>query len=235
MPDHQPYIAIIPARGGSKRLPGKNLLPLAGKPLIAWTIEAAIGSGVFERVVVSTDDPGIAAVAAQYGAEVPFLRPAGLATDTTPTIDVLMHAIRELSGDGPIPWTHLACLQPTSPLRTAENIREAARLLEAKNADAVISVCQTEHSPLWANTIPKNLSLAGFIPEQVQKTPSQQLPVYYRLNGAIYFCRIERILIEQTLFLPDSAYAFVMGREDSIDVDDQVDFELAAIYSGKRK
>jgi len=235
MSDYQPYIAIIPARGGSKRLPGKNLLALAGKPLIAWTIEAAIGSGIFDRVVVSTDDQQIAKVATQYGAEVPFLRPAGLATDTTPTIDVLIHAIQELSVNDRIRWSHLACLQPTSPLRTADNIRQAAELLEAKSADAVISVCQTEHSPLWANTLPENLSLTGFIPEQVQKTPSQQLPVYYRLNGAIYFCQIERMLNEQTLFLPTSAFAYVMSREDSIDVDDPIDFELAGIYSGKKQ
>ena len=234
MSDYQPYIAIIPARGGSKRLPGKNLLPLAGKPLIAWTIESAIRSEVFDRVVVSTDDPLIAAVAVQYGAEVPFIRPANLATDSTPTIEVLTHAVKELTGGSQVSWTHMACLQPTSPLRTAENIRQAARLLEAKNADAVISVCQTEHSPLWANTLPENLSLTGFITEQAQKTPSQQLPVFYRLNGAIYFCRIDRMLSEQTLFLPTSAYAFIMSREDSIDVDDQVDFELAAIYSKKR-
>jgi len=235
MNNQKPYIAIIPARGGSKRLPGKNLLMLAGKPLIGWTIEAAIASGVFDRVVVSTDSWEIAVTAAQFGAEVPFMRPEELALDTTPSIDVLIHAAHELIAGKEPQWSHLACLQPTSPLRTAENIREAAQLLELKQADAVVSVCRTEHSPLWSNTLPENLSLEGFIPESIQKTPSQQLPAYYRLNGALYFCRIPRMIEEKTLFLKTGAFAYVMNRKDSIDIDDQVDFDLAGIYLGQRE
>lgn len=228
------YIAVIPARGGSKRLPGKNLMMIAGKPLIAWTIEAALESGVFRRVVVSTDNWEIAVVAAQFGAEVPFMRPEELAQDSTPTIDVLIHAVKELSADTDPGITHLACLQPTSPLRTSENITEAVRLLEEKQADAVISVCKSEHSPLWSNTLPENLSLEGFIPEKIQRTPSQMLPSYYRLNGALYFCRISRMLEERTLFLKTGTYACVMNRKDSIDIDDQVDFDLAGIYLAQR-
>ena len=234
MKTESPYIAIIPARGGSKRLPGKNLMLIAGKPLIGWTIEAAIASGIFSRVVVSTDSWEIAVTAAQFGAEVPFMRPEELALDSTPSIDVLIHAVQELTRNGNPGWTHLACLQPTSPLRTPENIREAALLLEEKQADAVISVCRTEHSPLWSNTLPDSLSLDGFIPDAVQKTPSQLLPPYYRLNGAIYLCSIPRIIEERTLFLKSGAYAYVMNRKDSIDIDDQVDFDLAAIYLNQR-
>jgi len=234
MNNTSPYIAIIPARGGSKRLPGKNLLTLAGKPLIGWTIEAAIGSGVFSRVVVSTDSWEIAVTAAQFGAEVPFMRPEELATDDTPSIDVLIHAARELAGGRDLSCTHLACLQPTSPLRTAEDIRKAVSLLEEKNADAIVSVCKAEHSPLWTNTLPANLSLDGFIPEKIQKIPSQQLPSYYRLNGALYFCRINRMIEERTLFLKSGAYAYVMDRKNSIDIDDQDDFELAGIYLNQR-
>ncbi|MFA6126532.1 MAG: acylneuraminate cytidylyltransferase family protein [Bacteroidales bacterium] len=234
MNKQSPYIAIIPARGGSKRLPGKNLMLIAGKPLIGWTIEAAIESGVFSRVVVSTDSWEIAVVAAQFGAEVPFMRPDELALDNTPSIEVLIHAVKELLSGQETQLTHLACLQPTSPLRTGENIREAVRLLETKHADAVISVCKTEHSPLWSNTLPESLSLDGFIPEKIQTTPSQQLPAYYRLNGALYFCRINRMMEEKTLFLKSKAFAYVMNRKDSIDIDDQVDFDLAAIYLGQR-
>jgi CMP-N,N'-diacetyllegionaminic acid synthase len=234
MNNKSPYIAIIPARGGSKRLPGKNLLLIGGKPLIGWTIEAAIESGVFDRVVVSTDSWEIAVMAAQFGAEVPFMRPEELALDSTPTIDVLIHAARELTGAQEIRWTHLACLQPTSPLRTAQNIREAVQLLTEKNADAIVSVCRSTHSPLWSNTLPESLSLDGFIPESVQKTPSQQLPAYYRLNGALYFCDIRRMLEEQTLFLKTGAYAYVMNRKDSIDIDDKVDFDLAGLYLAAR-
>lgn len=234
MNNQSPYIAVIPARGGSKRLPGKNLMMIADKPLIGWTIEAAISSGVFGRVVVSTDSWEIAVTAAQFGAEVPFMRPDELAKDDTPSIDVLIHAAGELTAGAENRWTHLACLQPTSPLRTAENIREAVQLLEEKNADAVISVCRSEHSPLWSNTLPESLSLDGFIAENIQKTPSQQLPAYYRLNGALYLCRISKMIEERTLFLKSGAYAYVMNRKDSIDIDDQVDFDLAAIYLNQR-
>jgi len=230
------YIAIIPARGGSKRLPGKNLMPISGKPLIGWTIEAAIQSGVFNRVIVSTDHWEIAVEAAKFGAEVPFMRPEELAQDHTPSIDVLVHALQEaLAGREESPWTHLACLQPTSPLRTAANIKEAAHLLEEKQADAVISVCRTEHSPLWSNTLPETLSLDHFIPDKIQKTPSQELPSFYRLNGAIYFCRIGRMMEEKTLFLKSNAYAYIMNRKDSIDIDDQVDFDLAGLYLAQRE
>lgn len=234
MNDRSHFIAIIPARAGSKRLPGKNLLDLAGKPLIAWTIQAAIDSGVFSRVVVSTDSPDIAEAALKSGAEVPFMRPVSLAEDLTTTADVLIHAVGELTGQPGGRWSHLACLQPTSPLRSAENIREAVRLLEEKQADAVISVCKTEHSPLWSNTLPEDLSLDGFIPESVQKIPSQDLPVYYRLNGAIYICDIKRFLEEKTLFLRPGAFAYVMNREDSIDIDDRLDFDLAGLYLRRR-
>ena len=234
MNKQSPYIAIIPARVGSKRLPGKNLMMLAGKPLIAWTIEAAIESGVFDRVVVSTDNWEMAVLAAQFGAEVPFMRPEELALDNTPSIEVLIHAVNELLAGKETHWTHLACLQPTSPLRTAENIREAVKLLEEKQADAIVSVCKSEHSPLWSNTLPTSLSLDAFIPESIQKTPSQQLPAYYRLNGALYFCRISRMIEERTLFLKTGAYAYRMSRKDSIDIDDQVDFDLAGIYLGQR-
>jgi CMP-N-acetylneuraminic acid synthetase len=235
MNNQSPYIAIIPARGGSKRLPGKNMMMIAGKPLIGWTIEAALESGVFGRVVVSTDSREIAVMAAQFGAGVPFMRPEELARDDTPAVEVLIHAVNELMAGKKTRWTHLACLQPTSPLRTAENIRAAVKLLEEKQADAVISVCKSEHSPLWSNTLPASLSLDGFIPESIQKTPSQQLPAYYRLNGALYFCRIPRMIAERTLFLKTGAYAYIMSRKDSIDIDDLVDFDLAGIYLGQRK
>jgi CMP-N,N'-diacetyllegionaminic acid synthase len=234
MNNTSPYIAIIPARGGSKRLPGKNLMMIAGKPLIGWTIEAAIESGIFNRVIVSTDSWEIAVMAAQFGAEVPFMRPDELSQDDTPSIDVLVHAANELIIRNNTSLSHLACLQPTSPLRTALNIRDAVMLLEEKKADAVISVCKSEHSPLWSNILPESLSLDGFIPENVQKTPSQQLPAYYRLNGALYFCSIPRMIEERTLFLKTNAFAYVMSRKDSIDIDDQVDFDLAAIYLSQR-
>lgn len=228
------YIAIIPARSGSKRLPGKNLLEIAGKPLIAWTIEAAIDSAMFERIIVSTDSREIADAAIEAGAEAPFLRPAELSTDNTSTADVINHLlIQQELGNNNL-YSHFVLLQPTSPLRSASNIDEAVELLEKKGADAVISVCRTEHSPLWSNTLPADMSMSNFINSEIQKTPSQDLPEYYRLNGALYICSIKRFIEEGSLFLKDNIYAYPMSRKDSIDIDDDVDFELAEIYLKRR-
>lgn len=235
MIDKKKHIAVIPARAGSKRLPGKNLLSISGKPLIAWTIEAALESKMFDRVLVSTDSAEIAQTASGYGAEVPFLRPQELAGDQTTTIDVLIHLLQNLCPGARLPYSHLTLLQPTSPLRNAGNIREAMQFLADSQADAVISVCKTEHSPLWSNTLPSDKSLSGFIPEKIQKTPSQQLPLYYRLNGALYICSIPRLLEEKTLFLPNKCYGYVMSRKNSIDIDDEIDFDLAQIYLNRSK
>jgi len=230
MSDKNSYIAIIPARGGSKRLPGKNLMSIAGKPLISWTIDAAIKSGVFKRVIVSTDSEEIAEIARADGAEVPFLRPSDLSGDHTSTVEVLNHALVELTKGSDNSYTHLACLQPTSPLRKPEDIIKAAEFMEEKNADAIISVCKNEHSPLWSNVLPEDKNMEGFLDGRIQKTPSQELPEYYRLNGALYICDIPRFIQEQTLFLSTNIYAYIMSRKSSIDIDDEVDFDLAQIY-----
>lgn len=235
MTSKKKHIAVIPARGGSKRLPGKNLLPIAGKPLIAWTIQAAQECGIFDRIIVSTDSEEIATIAKSFGAEVPFLRPTELAGDQTTTIDVLIHLLGKLTSQNSLPFTHLTLLQPTSPLRTAEDISDAIAFLEKKNADAVISVCKTEHSPLWSNIMPDDLSLEKFIPENIQKTPSQNLPKHYRLNGALYICETKRLLAEKSLYLSSNCYAYIMSRKNSIDIDDQIDFDLADIYLKRSK
>lgn len=229
------YIAVIPARGGSKRLPGKNLLQIAGKPLIVWTIEAAIESNIFDRVLVTTDSEEIAEVSRRAGAEVPFLRPPDLAADNATTIDVLTHIIDTLKLSDELPYSHLTLLQPTSPLRDSVSIKNSIKFLEENKADAVISICKTEHSPLWSNILPSNNSLENFIAEKIQKTPSQDLPSHYRLNGAIYICNIKRMMKEKTLFLPNNCFGFVMSRKNSIDIDDQVDFDLAEIYLKRSK
>ena len=228
------YIAIIPARGGSKRLPGKNLMEIAGKPLITWTVEAAIGSGMFERIIVSTDSQDIAGTATEAGAEVPFLRPAEISADDTSSADVVRHLLISQEMNKNDRYSHFVLLQPTSPLRKTENITEAIELLEKKNADAVISVCRTEHSPLWSNTLPEDMNMQNFLKPEIQKTPSQSRPQYFRLNGALYICSIKKFLEEGSLFLKDNIYAYLMSRRDSIDIDDDVDFDLAEIYLRKR-
>jgi N-acylneuraminate cytidylyltransferase len=223
-------LAVIPARAGSKRLPGKNLKDLGGKPLIVWTIEAALASPGVAEVWVSTDSGEIASVAHAAGARVPFLRPPELATDSASSLDVVLHALdRAREGRG-ADFPEVVLLQPTSPLRNAGDVTAALALLRGKSADAVVSVCPADHSPLWMNVLPPDGSLQGFLRPEVKNLRSQDLPAYYRLNGAIYALRTEALRRERT-FIPDrGAYAYIMPRERSVDIDDAMDLALAGIY-----
>ncbi|HGF7228112.1 TPA: acylneuraminate cytidylyltransferase family protein, partial [Vibrio cholerae] len=168
-------LALIPARGGSKRLPRKNILPLAGKPLIAWSIEAAQNSQYIDEIFVSTDNEEIAKIASQFGVNIPELRPESLASDTAKTESVLFYTLDNFAKDTDI----VVLLQPTSPLRTAEHIDEALRLFFQKEAFSVVSVTECEHSPLWANVLSSDHSMENFI-EKGAKQRSQDLGVYYR-------------------------------------------------------
>jgi len=215
------FLAVIPARGGSKRLPRKNVLDLGGKPLIAWTIEAAKQSKYIDHFIVSTDDEEIKTVSEQYNAEV-LIRPGELATDTASSVDVVLHAINAQHKQ----YDYVILLQPTSPLRTAQHIDEAIELLFEKNANAIISVCETDHSPLWSNTLPDDGSLDNFIREEVKGKRSQDLPTYYRLNGALYLCLISELVEHKTLMPKIQSYSFIMDVGSSIDIDTQEDFEL---------
>jgi CMP-N-acetylneuraminic acid synthetase len=228
------YAAIITARGGSKRLPKKNILELAGKPLIAWTIEAAKNCSKIEDVIVTTDSEEIVKVAIEFGARVPFKRPEELSNDTATSFDVVKHCLDYLNEIEDKQVEYLVLLQPTSPLRSTEDIEKAIELLELKNASAVVSVCSTEHSPLWSNTLDETLSLDSFLRDEVKNTRSQDLPAYYRLNGAIYVCKVEDFLKEKTFFLSKNNFAYVMSTESSVDIDTQLDF-LVADFLLKKK
>jgi len=219
-------VAIIPARGGSKRLPQKNILPLNGKPLIAWTIEAAITSQIFDHVFVSTDCPQIRDIAKRYGAEIPFLRPKELASDEATTEAVVQNMLQFLKTNGKN-VDMVAILQPTSPLRDANHIKNAVQLYIQKQAKAVVSVCQLEHPYQYCNTLTADLSLENFIkPDNLKRT--QDLPIYYRLNGAIYLLNSD-IFDDFKGLYRQGAFAYVMPKNVSIDIDDQFDFELAGI------
>ncbi|CED70242.1 N-acylneuraminate cytidylyltransferase [Aliivibrio wodanis] len=219
-------LAIIPARGGSKRLPGKNIKVLNGKPLIQWSIESALGVDNICKVMVSTDCQEIADIALESGAEVPFLRPEALATDTSSSSDVIKHALDYYRDQGEI-FDFILLLQPTSPIRNAKHNVEAIELLKFKQADAIVSVCESEHSPLWANTLPDDLSMDLFIRDEIKNTRSQDLPSFYRLNGAIYLAHVERFYKEGSLFLSSNIYAYKMDNESSVDIDHELDFLLA--------
>lgn len=225
-------LAVIPARGGSKRLPGKNIKHLGGKPLIQWTIDAAIESGVFDRVCVSTDSDEIAGVAQQCGADVPFLRPEELASDTSTTASALAHFIEMLERTESCSISHVCLLQPTSPLRTADDIRNADRLLTVGNLDAVVSVCELEHPIQWCNRLGPKGSLKGFIsPAANQRSQDQE--TYYRLNGAIYFCRTPVAMKLDTLYGDNvESRAYVMDQMQSVDIDTALDFAIAEAVLG---
>lgn len=228
MPDKGIY-AIIPARGGSKRLPRKNLLPLAGKPLIAWTIEAALRSKGADRVIVSTEDAEIARVAESYGAEVPFMRPVELATDTTTTMDVIVDLLGKLPA-----CKSMMLLQPTSPLRTATHISQALDLFREKQAKGVIGVCEVDHPVEWTNTLPDDGCMDGFLDQKLKNLRSQDLPTRYRVNGAIYIMDTETFLMEKTFYPARGGFAYRMERESSIDIDGNLDFMLAELLMQAR-
>lgn len=225
MSNQKTILAIIPARGGSKRLPGKNILPLAGKPMINWSIDAAKNVPSITRVVVSTDCKIIANTAKVAGGEVPFLRPASLSSDTSSSVDVVRHTLQYFKGIGEC-FDYLLLLQPTSPLRSATDIQGAIDLLNVKNADSVISVCECEHSPLWSNTLDDSLSLENFMPKNVKNMRSQDLPKYYRLNGAIYLTKVEQFLQER-VFMSGNSVAYEMDSHNSVDIDTKLDFIIA--------
>lgn len=222
---------FIPARGGSKGLPGKNILQLGNKPMIAHSIIAAQNCSYKGTILVSTDDNQIADVAKQYYAEVPFMRPAELANDTAATIDVIFHALEFYKAKGKI-FDVIVLLQPTSPLRITEDIEKAIKIMLDKSAEAVVSVCPAEHHPLWANTLPENGSMKGFLRDEVKGKNRQQLPVYYRLNGAIFVSTVEALYKHKT-FIHDNTYSYIMPENRSIDIDNLMDFKMAELLINK--
>ena len=221
MKNKHDILAIIPARGGSKRLPGKTILDFAGKPLIAWTIDAALKSKYINNIIVSTDDAQIASIAKEYGAKVPFLRPDNLASDEATTIDVVLDLLSRISEK----YKYIALLQPTSPLRTYQHIDESVEQLGDK--DSVVSVVKTEHPLEWCNTLPSDKNLDNFIDDSVRNKRSQDLPDRYRINGAIYIVKTDVLLRVKSFLLEKGAVAYVMDRDSSIDIDHKQDFIIA--------
>lgn len=220
-------LAVIPARGGSKGVPYKNIKKLAGKPLLAYTVQAALESGVFEKVIVSTDSDLIAKEAEKCGAEVPFVRPAELSGDLISSDDVVLHALDYYQELG-IRYNMVCKLQPTSPLRNALHIKEAYQMLLERKADSVISVCMCEHSPLWSGIIKEDMRLDNFISNDAKRACRQEMPTYYRLNGAIYMAKAECLIGNKSFFGQDSI-AYIMSQETSVDIDSELDFKVAEV------
>ncbi len=218
-------IAIIPARAGSKGLPDKNILPLCGKPLLCHTVEAALDSGLFAQVVVSTDSPHYGEIATAAGAQV-AIRPAHLATDTATTYAVLADLLTGLELD------YFALLQPTSPLRTATHIREAVALFESRfdSVDSLVSVCPAPFPPSLVKPVGEDLSLAAF--DEDYAAYRRQSQRYYSPNGAIYLAKPTAYLAKKHFF-GQRAVAYLMTAEASVDIDSALDMELARLLMEK--
>lgn len=218
-------IAVIPARSGSKGLKDKNIRLLNGKPLIAYTIEAAIKSKLFDEIFVSTDSEKYAKIAREFGASVPFLRSSELATDSASTLDVVKDAIIRYKNIGK-DFEVVFILQPTSPLKSSDDLIAGFNKMKEKNANTVVSVCEVDHSPLWSNTLSENCSMVNFLNRDIINIPRQQLPTYYRINGAIYIVNTEYLMSTDNIY-HDKSFAIVMSKEHSVDIDDEMDFIFA--------
>ncbi|WP_423607177.1 cytidylyltransferase domain-containing protein [Sphingomonas sp. MS122] len=212
--------ALIPARGGSKGIPRKNIREIAGKPLIAWTIQAALAAPGVDAVVVSTEDEEIAAVSREWGADVPFMRPAELAADETPGIDPVLHAIDVLPS-----YDAVLLLQATSPLRGVADIEGILTLAAQTGAPAVVSVCEPEDHPNWMYRLDAGSRLAPLMPTP-EVTRRQDLPPVYALNGAMYFARTDW-LRETRGFLSAETRGYPMPAERSVDIDTPLDWRVA--------
>lgn len=226
-------IAIITARSGSKGLKDKNIKILKDKPLLAYTIEAAKKSGLFDEIMVSTDSEEYAEIAKKWGAKVPFFRSFELSNDTSSSRDVIKEVLENYKILGQ-EYDTVTLLQPTSPLRTSEDILNGYKVLVEKCANFVVAVCEMDHSPLWANILPDDYSMENFIRPEVVSMPRQNLPKYYRINGALYIFRVD-YLMKANIIYEEKSYAIIMSKENSIDIDDQLDFTIAEVLMTERK
>jgi CMP-N,N'-diacetyllegionaminic acid synthase len=225
-------LGVITARGGSKGIPGKNLKLLGGRPLIAYSIDAAQRSGVFDRLVLSTDDPSIADTARASGCEVPFLRPAELALDSTPHLPVMIHAVAWLRDRASYRCDAVMILQPTSPFRTPDDIRNAVRLLESSGADSVVGVCAVppHFNPMRMLAANDSGVATLFVSgEPVRRRPvrRQDLPNVWAINEAIYLFRTPLLFDAEPSLYGDRTVVYVMPAERGLAIDDTRDWDAA--------
>jgi CMP-N,N'-diacetyllegionaminic acid synthase len=220
-------LGLITARGGSKGIPGKNIRMIGGKPLIAWSINAALASVKIKRLIVSTDAPEIAEVALHFGAEVPFLRPAALALDNSPHLDVVLHALDWLKANGES-FDYVMLLQPTSPLRLSEDIDSAINVAVASLPAAVISVNELHQHPYFTRVMDDDGVLSPLIPMKELEYPRRQdLPPAYYINGAIFLNQVDSLRNDRT-FYPSGAKGFLMPAERSWQIDTDLDIAVVA-------
>lgn len=222
MIDGHTVLALITARGGSKGLPRKNIRALGGKPLLAWTVEAAKCSRYIDRIILSSDDQEIIRIGLQYGCECPFIRPAELAADDASTMDTVHHALRNIENH----YEYIVLLQPTSPFRSAEDIDNCLERCLSLNAPACVSVTECEKNPYWMYSVTEDGRMKPVIPMENRPQRRQELPKAFVLNGAIYVAQ-SKWLSEKESFVQDETVACVMPQERSLDIDTLQDFQRA--------
>ncbi|MEO1516127.1 MAG: acylneuraminate cytidylyltransferase family protein [Bacteroidota bacterium] len=221
-------LGLIPARGGSKGVPRKNSKPLNGKPLLCYSIEAGLACSAIDRVLVSTDDEEMARISREAGAEVPFLRPAELANDQSPTIDTVVHALRFFEGQGVV-FDAVCLLQPTVPFRSAEDLAEAIRKFEASSADSLISVREVPHiyNPHWVYEQDRESGLLRpAIEGKKRVTRRQDLPPAYHRDGSVYLSRTSVILEQHSLYGASTVH-HVMSQSPDVNIDTMDDWRAA--------
>lgn len=218
-------LAIIPARGGSKGIPRKNIRKIAKKPMIAWTIEEVKKSKYVDRVILSSDDSEIISIALKYGCEVPFVRPDKLSKDETPGIEPIIHAIKMI----PEQYDYIVLLQPTSPLRKSNDIDNCLELCIKKKMPACISITEVHQNPYWMFCLGENGRIKPFLSEFDNFAHSrQQLPKIFTVNGAVYVAEVEWLLTKKR-FLSKQTLGYIMGRNQSVDIDDELDLLLCEL------
>jgi CMP-N,N'-diacetyllegionaminic acid synthase len=220
MINNRKVLAIIPARGGSKGIPQKNIKEVAGKPLIAWTIEEAKKSRYIDRLILSSDDMDIINVAKQWNCEVPFVRPAEISQDDTPSNALILHAIENIPG-----FDYIVLLQPTSPLRTVEDIDGCIEKCVFSSACACVSVAPTSKSPYWMYTLDSTHYMHPVLPAEKKATRRQDLPETYSLNGAVYVGYIPWFIQTKT-FVTSETQAYIMPIDRSFDIDSFLDLDI---------
>ncbi len=221
MINNKKVLGIIPARGGSKGLPDKNIKKVAGKPLLAWTIEQAQASEYIDRLILSSEDKRIISIAKKYNCEVPFIRPAELATDTATSMEVVFHALEVLKEK----YDYVVLLQVTSPLRNTDDIDGCIQCCEQNNVPACVSVVESDKSPLWMFRIDTESKLSPVFSDDELPLRRQDAPKFYVLNGAVYAAQTDWLL-NQDHFVTEETAAYIMPNERSIDIDKPIDLVI---------
>lgn len=228
-------LAFIPARGGSKRLPGKNIRPLCGLPLIAHTLHTAQAAACFSRILVSTDAPEVAAIAQEHGGEAPWLRSAENSSDTSTAMDAIEEVLARIETDGgPLPDA-VMLLQPTSPFRSVESIHRAIELFEQSDGESVVSVSPAASHPLWCKRISPEGELLPFIPDAETNLRSQDLPPAYALNGLIYLTSMATLRERRSLYSEHTHALVIETPEEALDIDTPFDWLVAEALCGVKK